>query len=173
MYGRNAIQSQGFNALSSLSDFPSPARALSIQGRSRYRGMLLRFSQSDPGGGVARKVRRKSKKLNFWCFRGVEMPMLARNDRNRSKLDKATAKPTQFDPRGSNGAGIFEICTYGAGYDVQKRPLAGYRPYLTFSTCMAPGSAPFKMSENSKILRAPAAAPPARDQKMRFLGPFN
>ena len=62
---------------------------------------------------VARKLRKHSKAMLFWCFRGVKIELFARNTRNRSKMSEVKVGPTQIDHGGSNGSiksGIRPYC---------------------------------------------------------------
>ena len=65
---------------------------------------------------MARKDRKISKNHHLGRFRGVKMLVMARNAPKRSKQKVLNPCPYQIDPRGSNGARIFEIRSYYAGY---------------------------------------------------------
>ena len=62
------------------------------------------LSASPPAGAVARKYRKECKSAFFWCFRGVEIDLFARNDHASSNFCDLKAGPNQIDPRGSSGS---------------------------------------------------------------------
>ena len=64
---------------------------------------------------MARKYRKEYRNSFFWCFRGMEMHLFARNDQTSSNSCDLKVGMTQIDPRGSNGPLKSENRSYYAG----------------------------------------------------------
>ena len=131
----------------------------------------------DIGRAISRKCRKRSKEIEFWRFRGVKMLILARSEQTSSKPRDLTVGPGQIDPRGSFEARNSEICSYGAGYDVQNRPWLGVGPLgpsPSDSAQMAQFASPKgPNSLSSHVSRSVPAAPRRCDRKILKICIFN
>ena len=127
---------------------------------------------------MARKYRRELKKSDFWCFRGVEMHLFARNDHTSSKTRDLKVGITQIDPGGSNGSKKSEVRSYGKGRGSKFQGFCRVHIRRKFLTCRRPRPRPRprNMTQNVTILRL---LPRQEGEAIRnhglqiFFGPFN
>ena len=104
---------------------------------------------------MARKSRKECRNAFFWCFRGVEIDLFARNDHASSKTRDLKVGITQIDPGGSNGSKKSEVRTYGTRRGSKFQGFFRVHIRRKFLTCRRPRPRPRprKMTRNVTILR--------------------